>query len=101
MQLPTKNEVVTGLVFAILGLITLGFFPNFSNSGWYAIIFGVTYFLFPGPQLRQRYKQTEEIKARWRESAKVASLKGLTWWLSPLPWMLFIIFAVFIFAVVT
>lgn len=101
MHLPTKNEIVTGLVLVIAGLMVLGFFPAFSSSGWYAIIFGITYFIFPMPQLTERYKQTEATKQQWRESAKAASANGLTWWLSPLPWMLFIMLSVLVFVIAT
>jgi hypothetical protein len=88
MKLPTKNEIIISCTFLTIGLLILAFLSNFSNVGWYAIFFGVAFYLFPGPQLRERYKQTEETRARWRQSATAASSKSLSWWASPFPWAL-------------
>ncbi|MEN3158717.1 hypothetical protein ABC502_10070 [Alkalimonas sp. NCh-2] len=101
MKLPTRIEVIIGFVFISVGVLTLSLLPSFATSGWYAIFFGVGYFLFPGPQLRARYKYTEETKERWRESAKASSSKSLSWWASPFPWALLICFVVLAFAIVT
>ncbi|QBL08200.1 hypothetical protein E0Z06_01065 [Rheinheimera sp. D18] len=102
MKLPTKSEVIVGFIFISVGVLTLSFFPAFVTSGWYAILFGVGFFLFPGPQLREKYKQTEETKERWRQSAKVESSKSLSWWASPFPWALFVcLVVVVVFAIVT
>ncbi|MAD77053.1 MAG: hypothetical protein CML20_20095 [Rheinheimera sp.] len=57
-------------------------------------MFGVIVFLFPLPQLRERFKITAEKKAQLRQNAKKASAKGLNWWTSPFPWALLIVLAV-------
>tara|TARA_R110002126_G_scaffold54341_19_gene147224 strand:- start:2518 stop:2823 length:306 start_codon:yes stop_codon:yes gene_type:complete len=101
MKLPTKSEAILGFVFISVGVLTLGLFPAFITSGWYAIFFGVTFFLFPGPQLREKYKQTEETKERWRQSAKAASSKDLSWWESPFPWAFLICCVVVFFAILS
>lgn len=100
MKLPTKTEIIMGCVFIGFGVLRLLYSPSDFNPGWYAIFFGVTMFLFPGPQLRERFKQTEETKEQWRQSAKKASSKSLSWWASPFPWALLIIL-VAIFAAFT
>jgi hypothetical protein len=101
MKLPTKNEIITGCTFLTIGVLVLAFLSEFSNVGWYAIFFGITLYLFPGPQLRERYKQTEETRTRWRQSATAASSKSLSWWASPFPWALLICLVVVVFAIVT
>jgi hypothetical protein len=100
MKLPTKNDIITGCIFLIVGVSILAFLPKFLNVGWYAVFFGITVYGFPAPQLRERYKQTEESKERWRQNAKAESLKSLSWWASPFPWALLIVLVV-IFANVT
>jgi L-lactate permease len=101
MKLPTKNEIITGCIFLLVGVLILAFLPKFPNVGWYAIFFGITVYGFPGPQLREKYKQTEETKARWRQSAKAESSKSLSWWASSFPYALLICLVVFVFAIVT
>jgi hypothetical protein len=101
MKLPTKNEIITGCALLIVGVFVLAFLPKFSDAGWYAIFFGIAVYIFPGPQLRERYKQTEESKEHWRQSAKASSSKSLSWWASPFPWALLICFVVVVFAIVT
>tara|TARA_R100001443_G_scaffold73745_2_gene81676 strand:- start:10994 stop:11299 length:306 start_codon:yes stop_codon:yes gene_type:complete len=101
MKLPTKSEIIIGCAFISFGVIRLFYTPNEFSPGWYAIFFGITLFLFPGPQLRERYKQTEETRARWRQSAKAASSQDLSLWASPFPWALLICLVVFVFAIVT
>ncbi|WP_423187875.1 hypothetical protein ACO1PK_06575 [Alishewanella sp. d11] len=102
MKLPTKTEIIIGCVFISFGVIRLFYAPNEFNPGWYAIFSGITLFLFPGPQLRERYKQTEETKENWRQSAKAQSSKSLSWWASPFPWALLIcLVVVVVFAIVT
>ena len=101
MKLPTKNDIITGCILLIIGVAILAFLPKFSNAGWYAVFFGTTVYGFPGPQLRERYKQTEETKARWRQSAQTASSNGLSWWVSPFPYALLICLVVLAFAIAT
>ncbi|GAA0562072.1 hypothetical protein GCM10009098_32760 [Rheinheimera aquimaris] len=101
MKLPTKNDLITGCVFLITGVSILAFLPKLSNVGWYAIFLGITVYGFPGPQLRERYKQTEQTKERWRLSAKTAASKRLSWWASPFPWILFICLVMLAIAIFT
>lgn len=101
MKLPTKNDIITGCIFLIVGVSILAFLPNLSNVGWYAAFFGATVYAFLGPQLRERYKQTEESKKRWWQNAKTESSKNLSWWASPFPYVLLICLVVFAFAIVT
>ena len=99
MKLPTKTEILFACVFISLGLYRLLYSPGEFNSGWYTLLFGITVFLFPVPQLRERFKWTEQTSEQWRKSVKKASAKGLSWWSSPLPWgvviVLLVIFANF------
>ncbi|WP_369744022.1 hypothetical protein AB8S08_05355 [Pseudidiomarina sp. PP-1MA] len=101
MKLPTKSEIIIGCAFISFGVFRLFYSPNEFSSGWYAIFFGVTLFIFPGPQLREKYKQTEESKELWRQNAKASSSKSLSWWASPFPWALLICLVVVAFAIVT
>ena len=101
MKLPTKLEITIGFAFIAIGVLTHIFFPTFKTTSWNAIFCGVTLFLFPGPQLREKYKQTEETQERWRQSAKAESLKNLSWWASPFPYGLLVCLVVFVFAIVT
>ena len=101
MKLPTKSEIIIGCAFISFGVFRLFYSPNEFSPGWYAIFFGVTIFLFPGPQLREKYKQTEETQERWRQDAKAESSKNLSWWASPLPYALLICLVVFVFAIAT
>jgi hypothetical protein len=96
MKIPTKNEITMGCTFLIIGVSALLFLPRFSNIGWYWVVYGIGFFIFPGPQLRDRFKQTEETKAQWRHSAKEASSKSISWWGSPFPWALLSMLAVVI-----
>ncbi|MEW5680873.1 MAG: hypothetical protein AB1780_00720 [Pseudomonadota bacterium] len=99
MTLPTKAEILIGCAFICFGVIRLFYASGEFSSGWSAIFFGVTVFLFPGPQLRAKYKQTEQTTARWRQRVKVESAKSLTWWASPFPYALLVCLLIAIFAI--
>lgn len=95
MMLPTKREIITGITLSGIGGLIVLFLTDFASFGWYLMLFGVAVYLLPGPQLRHWLPS----KARFRQRAKEASIQGLSWWTSPLPWMICLTLLVLFFGI--
>lgn len=86
MQLPTKSELISCCVLLMFGILMLWFVPHDSHIGWYAIVLGITFGLFPGPQLKARFEQSDEKSAQWRQISATERKTYFSWWTSPFPW---------------
>ncbi len=98
MQLPTKSELISCCVLLMFGMLMLWFVPHGSHIGWYAIVLGITFGLFPGPQLKARFEQSDEKSAQWRQISAAEREKYFSWWTSPFPWGLAALILVIVYA---
>lgn len=98
MQLPTKSELISCCVLLMFGILMLWFVPYGSHIGWYAIVLGITFGLFPGPQLKVRFEQNDEKSVQWRQTAVTRRENHLSWWVSPFPWGLAVLILVILYA---
>lgn len=97
MTLPTKTDIILAGIFIVVGGLFIINQPDYILSGWYPLLFGIVAFLFPGPQLRNRFKRTEQQQQQLREKVIAASHQPLAWWATPLPWGLLLILLVIVF----
>lgn len=91
MKLPTKRAYISCVILLICGSIAFWLFPYNSQVGWYAIVLGIVFGLFPGPQLKARCEQNEQGSARFRHIVVTERKKSLNWWTSAFPWGLAVI----------
>lgn len=98
MKLPTKIELISFCVLLSIGLFMLWYFPAHSNAGWYAIVLGITFGLFPGPQLKAKFEPTNEKTTQLHHATVTGREKPLSWWASPFPWGLAVLMLALVFA---
>ncbi|WP_213994956.1 hypothetical protein [Arsukibacterium sp.] len=98
MKLPSKTQVIIAAILAVVGALIVVNFANYSRSGWYLIIFAITFFIFPGPQLHSRTKRSRQQQQQMRARVIEASNKPLAWWASPIPWLIVLIIIVLAFS---
>lgn len=101
MKLPTKHEIILGVSLALLSILILVVFPQFSSVGWFGILYSVLFFLFPGPQLRSKLERTEAQNSELRENVASSQGSRIPWWVSPVPWGLALVAAFATYAIVT
>jgi len=94
-MLPTKTEIITGLVLSAIGGLIVALSTDFASFGWYLMLLGVAVYLLTGPQIRHFFP----TKARLRQNARKASIEGVSWWLSPLPWMTVVVLLILFFGI--
>ena len=94
-MLPTKREIITGLILSAIGGLIVALSADFARFGWYLMLLGIAVYLLPGPQIRHFFP----TKVRLRQNARKASIQGLSWWLSPLPWMTVLVLLVLFFSI--
>ncbi|MBU1619660.1 MAG: hypothetical protein KJ556_06825 [Gammaproteobacteria bacterium] len=97
-KLPTKIELISCCLLLSIGLFMLWYFPAHSNAGWYVIVLGVTFGLFPGPQLKAKFEPTNEKTAQQRQDVIAARENSFSWWASPFPWGLAVLMLALVFA---
>lgn len=98
MKLPTKIELISFCVLLSIGLFMLWYFPAQANAGWYLIVLGVTFGVFPGPQLKAKFEPTHEKTAQQRQNSIAARENSFSWWASPFPWGLAVLMLALVFA---
>lgn len=98
MKLPSKTQLTIAAILVVVGALIIVNFANYSRSGWYLIIFAITFFIFPCPQLYSRTKRCRQQQQQMRERVIEASNKPLAWWASPIPWFIVLIIIVMAFS---
>lgn len=56
-MLPTKTEIITGLVLSAIGGLIVALSTDFASFGWYLMLLGIAVYLLPGPQIRHFFRQ--------------------------------------------
>lgn len=98
MKLSKKIELISFCGLLSIGLFMLWYFPAHSKAGWYAIVLGVAFGLFPGPQLKAKFEPTHEKTTQQRQDSIAARQHLFSWWASPFPWGLAVLVLALVFA---